>query len=304
MHPIIIRLPFLNFEIYSYGLMTVLGFFFAYLLAYRRFKRCGHNVDDLTNVVVVIMLSGIVGARAIYVIHFWERQFANEPLWRIFNTRDGGLEFYGGVVFALVVTLGYMGARKLPIKFFLDVLAPALMLGLAFGRTGCFLNGCCQGQVSEVPWAISFPYDSHAYRNHVNQRELSVPEELLDDQRRMIPSDKLNDAQRAIAAEERSLPVHPAQLYGIGAAVLLSWMLSRYFWRRRYEGQVFVLMLILYGVVRFGLEMLRVEPVVGGTGLSISQNLSIAAVVGGLILWVAQKRRPAGQVDPKTGRVV
>ena len=94
--------------------MTVLGFFFAYLLAYRRFKKCGQNLDDLTNVVMVIMLSGIVGGRAIYVIHFWNSQYAGQPLWHIFNTRDGGLEFYGGFIFALVVTLGYMAAKKLP----------------------------------------------------------------------------------------------------------------------------------------------------------------------------------------------
>ncbi len=304
MHPIIIRLPFLNFEIYSYGLMTVLGFFFAYVLAYRRLKRCGQYVDDLTNVVMVIMLSGIAGARAIYVIHFWDSQYANQPLWRIFNTRDGRLEFYGGVIFALVVTLGYMAAKKLSAKFFLDVLAPTLMLGLAFGRMGCFLNGCDYGKVSELPWAISFPYDSHAYRDHVNQGKLSVPDELLDEQKRIISPEQLSDAQRAIAAEQHSLPVHPAQLYGIAVALLLSGILSRYFWRRKYEGQVFVLMLILYGVARFGLEMLRVEPKVAGTGLSISQNLSIVAVVVGLLLWVAQKRQPAGQVDPKTGRVV
>ena len=304
MHSILIRLPFLNFDIYSYGLMTVLGFFFGYVLAYRRFKRCGQNLDDLTNLVMVLILNAIVGARAMYVIHFWDRQFANEPLWKIFNIRDGGLEFYGGVILSVVVALGYMAAKKLPIKLFIDLLAPALMLGLAFGRTGCFLNGCCQGQVSNVPWAISFPYGSYAYRDHVSQGRLTVPDELVDEQGWIIPVDQLSDAQREIAAGQRSLPVHPAQLYGIVMALLLSWILSRYFWRRKYEGQVFVLMLILYGVARFVLEMLRVEPKVAGTGLSISQNLSIIAVVVGLLLWVAQKRQPAGQVDPKTGRVI
>jgi len=284
--------------------MTVLGFFFAYVLAYRRFKKCGQNVDDLTNVVMVIMLSGIAGGRAMHVIHFWDSQFANEPLWQILNIRDGGLEFYGGVILALVVTVGYMAAKKLPAKFFLDVLSPALMLGLAFGRMGCFLNGCDYGKVSKLPWAISFPYGSYAYQDHVGQDILPVPEELLDERGWIIPADQLSDAQREIAAGQRSLLVHPAQLYGIAVALLLSWILSRYFWRRKYEGQVFVLMLILYGVARFILEMLRVEPVVGRTGLSISQNLSIVAVAGGLLLWVAQKRRPGGQVDPKTGRVV
>ncbi len=142
MHPIIVRLPFLDFAIYSYGLMIVLGFLTAYLLAYRRAKKCGANPDELTNVAVLALMGGVVGARAMHVIHFWDSLFANEPIWQIFNIRDGGLEFYGGVVLAIVAALGYMAAKKLPAKFFLDLLAPALMLGLAFGRMGCFLNGC------------------------------------------------------------------------------------------------------------------------------------------------------------------
>ena len=304
MHPIIIRLLFLNFDIYSYGLMTVLGFFFGYVFVYRRFKRCGQNLDDLTNLVMVLMFTAIVGARAMYVIHFWSKQYAHEPLWNILNIRDGGLEFYGGVVFSVVVALGYMAAKKFPIKLFVDLLAPALMLGLAFGRAGCFLNGCCQGKVSDVPWAISFPYGSYAYQDHVSQGELTVPAELLDERGRIIPMDQLTDAQREIAAEQRSLLVHPAQLYAIVLALLLSWLLSGYFWRRKHEGQVFVLMLILYGIVRFGLETLRVEPRLGSTGLSISQNMSIVAVVLGLFLWTIQIRQPAGKVDPKTGRVI
>jgi len=283
----------------------VLGFFTAYLLSYRRFKRCGQNPDELTNVAVLALMGGVVGARAMHVIHFWDSLFANEPFWQIFNIRDGGLEFYGGVILALVVTLGYMAAKKLPIKFFLDILAPTLMLGLAFGRTGCFLNGCCQGQVSDVPWAISFPYGSYAYQDHVSQGRLSVPTELSDGFGDAIPAEQLSEAQRAIAAQHRSLRVHPSQLYSIVVTLALSGILSRYFWRRKYEGQVFMLMLILYGVARFILETLRTEPKVAGTGLSISQHLSIIAVAGTLIWWVVQKhRQPAGRVAPKTGRVI
>ena len=285
--------------------MMVFGFLTAYLLAYRRAKKCGVNPDELTNVAVLALMGGVAGARAMHVIHFWDSQFANEPIWQIFNIRDGGLEFYGGVILALVAALGYMAAKKLPVKFFLDILAPSLMLGLAFGRMGCFLNGCCHGKVSNVPWAVSFPYGSAAYYDHVSEDELAVPEELSNGFGGAIPAEQLSDAQRAIAAKHRSLPVHPVQLYSIAVALALCGILSRYFWRRKYEGQAFVLMLILYGVARFILEMLRTEPIVAGTGLSISQNLSIVAVTGALIWWVVQKRRqPAGRVDPKTGRVI
>ncbi|MCK4850327.1 MAG: prolipoprotein diacylglyceryl transferase [Phycisphaerae bacterium] len=282
----------------------MLGFLTAYFLAYRRAKKCGANPDELTNVAVLALMGGVAGARAMHVIHFWDSQFANEPIWQIFNIRDGGLEFYGGIILAIVAALGYMATKKMPVKFFLDLLAPALMLGLAFGRMGCFLNGCCHGKVSKLPWAVSFPYGSAAYYDHVSAGELAVPAELSDGFGGAIPAEQLSDAQRAIAAEHRSLRVHPVQLYSMAVALALCGILYRYFWRRKYEGQVFVLMLILYGVGRFVLEMLRTEPIVAGTGLSISQNLSIVAVVGGLIWWVWIKRQPAGQVDPKTGRVV
>ena len=307
MHPVLIRLPFLpeSFqEIYSYGLMMVLGFLFAYFLAFRLVKRCGQNPDDLTNIAVLALLAGVIGARALYVIHFWRSQYADESFWRIINVRDGGLEFYGGVILAMLVVPGYLLFRRVPVRFYLDLLAPALMLGLAFGRMGCFLNGCCYGKICHLPWAVSFPYDSYAYRDHLSQDLISLPPELSNKAGGIIPAKDLTDQQRAIAATHRSLPVQPAQLYELVTAVVLCGILYRYFWKRSYDGQVFLLMIILYGIARFILEMLRTEPTVAGTGMTISQNLSLVAVLGGLICWLLLRRKAPGQVDPHTGRVV
>jgi prolipoprotein diacylglyceryltransferase len=88
------------------------------------------------------------------------------------------------------------------------------------------------------------------------------------------------------------------------AALAMCVILGRYFWKRRHEGQVFLLMIILYGIARFSLELLRTEPKVGETGLTISQNLSAVAVIAGLAYWLWMIKKPAGQVDPKTGRVI
>lgn len=306
MHPVFIRLPFLPEafqEIYSYGLMMVLGFLFAYFLAFRLARRCRQNPDDLTNIALLALLAGVIGARALYVIHFWQPQYAGESFWRILNVRDGGLEFYGGVILAMLVVPGYLLFRRLPVRFYLDLLAPALMLGLAFGRMGCFLNGCCYGKVCHLPWAVTFPYGSYAYLDHLEQGKLSAPPELSDKAGGIIPAKELTDQQRAIAANHRSLPVQPAQLYELVTAVVLCGVLYRYFWRRRYDGQVFLLMIILYGIARFALEMLRTEPIVPGTGMTISQNLSLIAVLGGLICWLWLRTKPHGHIDPHTGRV-
>ena len=307
MHPVFIRIPFLPEafqEIYSYGLMLVLGFFAGYLLVLRLAKRCRQNPDDLTNIAVLALLGGVVGARALYVIHFWRAQYADESFWKILNVRDGGLEFYGGVILAILAMLGYLGLRRLPVRLYLDLLAPALMLGLAFGRMGCFLNGCCYGERSNLPWAVSFPYDSYAYLDHLRKGELTLPAGLSDGVVGNIAAKELTAEQRAIAAKHRSLPVHPAQIYGLITALVLCVLMYWYFWRRKHEGQVFLLAIILYGIVRFGLETVRTEPAVWDTGLSISQIVSIITVAGGSICWLWMIQKPAGQVDPKTGRVV
>ena len=305
MHPIIIRLPFLPEalqQVYSYGLMMVLGFFAAYILSHRMFKRCGQNPDDLTNIAVLALIGGIVGARALYVIHFWS-EYSERPLLDMVNVRDGGLEFYGGVIVAIVAALAYMSAKKLPIRFYLDLLAPALMLGLAFGRMGCFLNGCCYGKMCELPWAISFPYGSYAYYDQLAQGQLSVPEGLSDGHGGIIPRENLTPAQRTLAAEHRSRHVHPAQLYSIAVALGLSALLYRFFWKRKHHGQVFLLMLILYALARFALEAVRTEPKVLA-GLSISQNISMLAVAAGLIWWIAMTRQAPGHVDTETGQLI
>ncbi|NIA07468.1 MAG: prolipoprotein diacylglyceryl transferase [Actinobacteria bacterium] len=307
MHPVFIRLPFLpeGFqEIYSYGLMLVLGFIAGYYLTIRLAKRCGQNPEELTNIVVLALLGGVIGARAMYVIHFWKQEYAGEGLWKAINVRDGGLEFYGGVLLAIAVVLVYLLVHKLPVRFYLDLLAPALMLGLSFGRMGCFLNGCDYGKVCNLPWAMSFPYGSYAYLDHLSQGKLTVPPELSNGLGGMIRREDLTAEQKTIAAKHRSLPVYPTQLYSLVNALVLCGILSWYFWKRRYEGQVFLLMIILYGIARFCLELLRTEPKVANTGLTISQNLSVVAVIAGLACWLWMIRQPAGQVDPKTGRVL
>ena len=307
MHPVFIRLPFLpeSFqEIYSYGLMMVLGFMAGYYLAIRLAKKCGQNPEELTNIAVLALLGGVIGARALYVIHFWQQEYAGRGLWKALNVRDGGLEFYGGVVLAIVVALVYLLIRKLPVRFYFDLLAPALMLGLAFGRTGCFLNGCCYGKTSNLPWAFSFPYGSYAYLDHLSQNKLTVPPELSNGLGGIVHPEELTAEQKTVAAKNWSLRVHPAQIYGVVTALVLCGFLRWYFWKRRYKGQAFLLMIILYGIARFLLEMLRTEPKVAGTGLTISQNLSVVGVIAGLACWIWMIRQPAGQVDPKTGRVI
>ncbi|NIR08113.1 MAG: hypothetical protein GTN82_22050, partial [Candidatus Aminicenantes bacterium] len=80
----------------------------------------------------------------------------------------GGLELLGGVILAILVVFFYLWRHKLPIRRYLDILAIGLLLALAFGRIGCFLNGCCFGKPTDQLWGVRFPYASFAYRSQVS----------------------------------------------------------------------------------------------------------------------------------------
>ena len=85
--------------------------------------------------------------------------------------RSGGLTYYGGFLLALPVTVLYGVNKKVPIRLGMDIIAPCLMIGLGFGRIGCFLNGCCHGAECDLPWAVRFPYYSNAYIDQFADQE-------------------------------------------------------------------------------------------------------------------------------------
>jgi phosphatidylglycerol:prolipoprotein diacylglycerol transferase len=250
----------------------------------------------------------------------------------MFAVWQGGLEFYGGVIFAIPVIVLYSRHHKLPIRPCLDIVAIALMLGLSFGRLGCFLNGCGFGKPTDLPWAIRFPYDSFAYFSQINPN----PERNRPDPRLKLPHDEYSNyintngrlypkAFEELTEEQkfevtkgkyRSLHIHPTQLYSSANAALLSLMLYL-FWRRsrravnsgnirkllNQPGQTFALAFILYGITRFLLEYLRDDNPFeyawwaiykGGT---VSQNLSIFLVILGVVMMaVFQVAKPNAPV--------
>ncbi len=155
MRPEVFTIPGINLTVQSYGLMLVLAFIFGGMLASRNAKRVGENPDNIANLIIYAMLGGVIGARIFHVVHFWsdyqDNFFDVIKIWR------GGLEFVGGFITASITMLIYARIKKMPIRVYMDILAPALMLGLAFGRIGCFMNGCCYGKVCDHSWGITFP---------------------------------------------------------------------------------------------------------------------------------------------------
>jgi len=102
MFPELFELPIVHVTVKSYGLMMVIGFIMALFLMRTLSRRLGENVDHIANVALYALLSGIVGARIFYVVHHYE-DFRSEPVWMLFATWKGGLEFVGGVILAVIV---------------------------------------------------------------------------------------------------------------------------------------------------------------------------------------------------------
>ena len=317
MYPELFEIPLIHLTVRSFGLMMVIGFLMGLFLIGRLGRKITSNPQSITNLALYCLIAGVVGARVFYVVHHFDQ--LQKPLASMFAVWQGGLEFYGGVIFAIPVIVLYSRYHKLPIWQCLDIMAIALMLGLSFGRLGCFLNGCCFGKPTELPWAIRFPYDSFAYFSQINANpERSRPDPRLklphdeyssypDINRKLYPKsfDELTEQQKfeVTKGKYRCLHIHPAQLYSSANAALLSLMLYL-FWRRSQiaadsgiawkllarPGQTFALAFILYGITRFLLEYVRDDNPFeyawwaiykGGT---VSQNLSIFLVILGMVL--------------------
>ena len=155
MYPILFELG--PVRLYSYGLMLALGFLLAVNLAERRARGAGLDSNKIQTLALVALLAGLIGARLGYVFLNW-RFFAQRPL-EIFRLDHGGLVFYGGLAVGVLVGIWVARRQALPGWKTLDVMAPPFVLAHAVGRIGCFLNGCCYGKPSSVPWAVVFPND-------------------------------------------------------------------------------------------------------------------------------------------------
>jgi phosphatidylglycerol---prolipoprotein diacylglyceryl transferase len=296
------RLPILDWPIYGYGLMLVIGFLAATQLAKWLAGRMGLNGEVFVNAGLLALISGIAGARLSHILENlpeFTRGSFTENIWNMVNLRSGGLTFYGGFILAFATLVLYARWKKVSLPIGMDIVAPCLMVGLGFGRIGCYLNGCCHGERCDLPWAGHFPYHSHAYQEQLRDGQLTPPAELLKSppvantrassstSRVLLTPEEVaqsNEHIRATAAAEHSLGVHPAQLYSSANAFLIAAVLLAYLTVPHAAGRAFAWMLLMKGVSRFLLEILRVEPPVLGR-MSLSMVISIGVVSLGVVLW-------------------
>ncbi len=154
----------------GFGSMMLAAAVAAVALAAWRAKRMGIDPDSLLSLAFVMFIAGIVGARLFYVVEYWDDFRAatlGGKIAELLNVAQGGLVFYGSVIGAVAAFLTFAWFYRLPALAVGDVIAPSVALGLAIGRIGCFLNGCCYGGVSDVPWAVAFPQGSPPHERQV-----------------------------------------------------------------------------------------------------------------------------------------
>jgi phosphatidylglycerol---prolipoprotein diacylglyceryl transferase len=257
----------------------------GYLLSRWQAKRTGIKTAHIDNATLLMAVLGLFGARVFSWLFYFP---AATGFWQALRDPGGGMVFYGGVVFGFITLAAYSRLTHLSLANLLDVFAPGLALGLAFGRIGCFLAGCCWGDLCVQPatlanagldakaWqiqtfpslsspafplAVRFPRDAGAYEQH--------------EQYGLIAANSI-----------RSLPVHPVQLYEAAMALCLCILLGIQFGKRHWHGQVFCMLILIYGLIRFCTEFLRADNAPIYLGLTLSQVISAAMISGTTVVFL------------------
>ena len=252
------------------GVMWSVALLVALAYAVRFAGTSGLNARSMYWAVVCTLLAGLWGAHLLsLLVHGWE----GGPL-ALFQFVPGGKSLYGGLVLGGLAAGLYFHYRKLPVLAYADAGMPALALGYAIGRIGCFLNGDDFGALTHARWAVVYPPGTEAYQEHLARGWIS-------------PGDAW------------SLPIHPVQLcaslFGVGLFVVLA------NWRPKREGGRLCAYLVVYGVARFFLEYLRGDfrAVLGP--LSLPQLFSVLFVCVGMGVWLGMHREAAVPVWHESG---
>lgn len=291
MRPVILTL--FGIEVPAYFAMLSIGFALATWIGARQVARLGFDREVIFDLGLAMVIAGVLGSRVLHVLadgYFWDYvHLCTDPtkvdwhisrahclapqvggVWddarRLCHPREancfawaafwaGGLTYYGGLLGATGYAVYFLRREGFPFWKAADMAGFSVALGLAWGRMGCFLAGCCFGVEWRGRWAAYFPAWSPASETQFKVHRLHSEG---------IPA----------------LPVHPTQLYeAIGSLAIAALAYGVVTPRKRYDGQVFVFFLAAYSVLRAALEALRNDDRGGLLGLSTSQLISAAIVV-------------------------
>ena len=346
----------------GYGLMMGISILCAIALALWRGKQRGVQPELLMKLGTWLVVCGILGGRIFYLTQYWD-QFASDnlvtTLGAALNLTQGGLVVYGAFIGGFLAFVAFTIKYKLPFLALADLAVPSLMVGLALGRVGCFMNGCCYGGPTEHAWGVRFPPQSVPYEHRqrdgsfhgfqisagpngeaivtrVRPAGAAAGAGLSDGERILrLNGQRLDDFQlqenwgisseadlaRALLASAGlgielqtandlhtwaldSLPartekIHPTQLYSAITATLICLFLLVVEPFLQGKGKLFAMWITIYPPARFLLELIRTdESAIGGTGLTISQNVSLGIFALAVGLWIyLLVKKPENQLE-------
>jgi len=273
MYPTLLTLGSLEFHAYAFFL--ALAFLIGTIGPVWQNERREKPFPITTIGGVWVFVGALLGAKV-----YWQVQYGDGEDWlRVFRVWEGGLVFYGGLFGGFLGGLLYVLVNRAPALPVGDLAMPFVPLAHAVARVGCFLNGCCWGSRSELPWAVHYPRAGYG----VFQRQV--------------------EAEIIAANATHSAGVHPTQLYE-SLGLLIAFFIMRWAYKRPHRpGGVLVLYPMLYGVIRFTTEAFRGDSARHALDMTASQMVAIGFIVAGIAGWLLLRLLPTPPADetPATG---
>lgn len=267
MYPELFRIG--DFPIHTYGVLLAIAMLLALFSASRLSRRDGVASDRIYDLGLWTILGGLAGSKLLLFL-----TEPDAPLLSLDFMRSGGV-YFGGFAGGFLALLFAVHFYKLPFLKVADAFAPALALGQAVGRLGCFASGDSWGKPTNLPWGVHFTELAHA-----------------------------NTGVPIYAADGSSLYLHPTQLYESFAMFLVFGLLVWLHRRKRFDGYVLIAYAIVYPLVRFTIEFWRGDPrgdllgLTTLTGLSTSQMISLLVASGAIIFLIIRSRKSGMKLLP------
>lgn len=255
MYPELFRIG--DFPVTSYGIWLAVGMLLGLFAASRLAARDGLPRERIYDLGLWTLIGGLVGSK---ILMFFVEE--NVQVFTLDFLRSGGV-YYGGLIGGFLAVAILVPLYKLPFWKVADAFAPAVALGQAFGRQGCFAAGCCWGKPTDLPWGVHFTEKGHEYTG--------VP--IAD-----------------------GVHLHPTQLiesFTMLAVFGLLYWLHRH---KKFDGQILIAYGIIYSIFRFSIEFIRDDPrgdlfgLTTATGLSTSQLVSLVVAASAIVFMIMRHR--------------
>ena len=257
-----------GFTIAFYGMIIAAGMLSGLWLACHQAQRTGQKKEVYTDFAIYAIIFSLIGARLYYVVFSWENY--KDDLLQIFNTRGGGMAIYGAVIAAVLTAIIYCKVKKYNFFLLADTAVGGLVLGQIIGRYGNFFNREAFGEYTNSLFAMRLRVDQ------VNPANIT----------------ELMKSHMTTVDGVQYIQVHPTFLYESLWNILVLVLILVFTTKKKFNVEIFLLYLVGYALGRVWIEGLRTDQLqIGSTGIAVSQVLSGAIVIVGVVVWICVRRK-------------